>query len=65
MRDRYQRASDDFCQTQLDLPTPITTNEMPKTKNQSWSNSSSTTSSSLLDQTRTIRHSKMIDRLIH
>ncbi|CAF5153162.1 unnamed protein product, partial [Rotaria magnacalcarata] len=28
MRDRYQRASDDFCQTQLDLPTPITTNEI-------------------------------------
>ncbi|CAF1433427.1 unnamed protein product [Rotaria magnacalcarata] len=58
MRDRYQRASDDFCQTQLDLPTPITTNEIPipKAKNQSWSNSSSTTSSSLLDQTRTIRH---------
>ncbi|CAF3044570.1 unnamed protein product [Rotaria socialis] len=56
MRDRYQRASDDFCQTQLDLPTPITTNDIPKAKNQSWSNSSSTTSSSLLDQTRTIRH---------
>ncbi|CAF0738589.1 unnamed protein product [Rotaria sordida] len=56
MRDRYQRASDHFCHTQLDLPTPITTNEIPKIKNQSWSNSSSTNSSSLLDQTRTTRH---------
>jgi hypothetical protein len=58
MRDRYQRASDHFCHTQLDLPTPITTNNISKTKNQSWSSSSSTNSSSFLDQTRNTRHSK-------
>lgn len=63
MRDRYQRASDHFCHTQLDLPTPITatTNNIPKNKNQSWSSSSSTNSSSFLDQTRNTRHSKKED----
>ncbi len=62
MRDRYQRASGHFCHTQLDLPTPITTNAIPKTKNQSWSSSSSTNSSSFLDHTRNTRHSKRIER---
>ncbi len=62
-RDRYQRASDHFCQTQLDLPTPITTNNIPKTRNQSWSSSSSSNSSSLLNQTRNTRHSRIIDKL--
>ena len=60
MRDRYQRASDHFCHTQLDLPTPITTTtaNIPKRKNQSWSSSSSSTSTSFLDQTRNTRNSK-------
>lgn len=57
MRERYQRASDHFCHTQLDLPTPVTTTTILKTKNPSWSSSSSTTSNSLLDQTRNTRHS--------
>jgi len=56
MRDRYQRASDHFCHTQLDLPTPIVTNNIPKTKNPSWSSSSSTNSNSFLDHTRNTRH---------
>ncbi|UJR32222.1 hypothetical protein I4U23_019687 [Adineta vaga] len=43
-RDRYQRATDDFCQTQLDLPTPVLLNNIPKRKNQSWTSSSSSTS---------------------
>ncbi|CAF4182155.1 unnamed protein product [Adineta steineri] len=55
-RDRYQRASDHFCHTQLDLPTPITSNNIPKTKNQSWSSSSSSSSNSSLNHTRTTRH---------
>jgi hypothetical protein len=58
MRDRYQRASDHFCHTQLDLPTPVTTTNIPKRKNQSWSSSSSSTPTSFLDQTRNTRHSK-------
>jgi hypothetical protein len=60
MRDRYQRASDHFCHTELDLPTPITTTNIPKIKNQSWSSSSSTSSSSFLDHTRNTRHSENI-----
>jgi hypothetical protein len=62
MRDRYQRASDHFCHTLLDLPTPITTNNIPKTKNQSWSSTPSTSSSSLLDSNRNTRHSKYINK---
>jgi len=65
MRDRYQRASDHFCHTQLDLPTPITTNDIPKRKNQSWSSSSSSNSSSFLDRTRNTRHSKTINTFFH
>ena len=62
MRDRYQRASDHFCHTQLDLPTPVTmnnnNNNLSKAKNQSWSSSSSTNSTSFLDQTRNTRTSQ-------
>jgi len=59
MRDRYQRASDYFCHTQLDLPTPVTTttNQIGKMRSLS-SSSTTTTSNSFLDQTRTTRHSK-------
>ncbi|CAF1073220.1 unnamed protein product [Adineta ricciae] len=62
-RDRYQRACDDFCQTQLDLPTPVTTNHIPKARNQSNSSSSSLNSSSLLNQTRNTRHMACQTRL--
>lgn len=57
MRDRYQRASDHFCQTNLDLPTPVLpTHPISKARNQSWS---STSSSSSLDRTRHTRHSNV------
>ena len=62
MRDRYQRASDHFCHTQLDLPTPVLANNVSKGKNQSWSSSSSTNSTSFLDQTRNTRHSRSYER---
>ena len=57
-RDRYQRASNHFCQTQLDLPTPDNPNPVPKVKPQSWSSTSSSNSSFVLNQTRSTRHSK-------
>ena len=55
LRNRYQRASDHFCQTHLDLPTPvITNNPLMKSKQSSWSSSSSNSS---FERTRTTRHS--------